>query len=957
MLRNSVSVWRKSHTRRTLRRNCHFENVAKKSIKPDLGDIGQQVNGAGIGDLANTRVREWKVVFFLDQHVYWFKNEKRPLKAFVWKVLSGSQGVLLLFGVLYSTCVLFQSLRKDCAALRTQNQFSFQDLVRRLPHSTFLDLTTQTDVPDDAWEDEITSWNQRSTRDPSSGSSFWPQSDATSRLGPDLMPPSRSMRTDDEMSVQEPGTTHVSVAHPSTSETISSDVPGGDNSSASYSVQTSSKSVGPCGTSETYQRWRRWSFWIFGLSSWFTEGVRKFEKWEWCLQTGMPDMLDSAWLAIKTPAETSTSCWSQSVFRWTKRRYTKSAAIPIQKKPSMWWSNGDVQRKCQLCQLNRNVSLSKRKTRNSARLSNILWSTRHHVKESHRLRWWKCVGLWRSKMMVLWKHGWSCRVLQTKDLARFRRLLQPRPVDLVRFFWHLPHHLVFKLTKETRNVHFFRETWTSNVWTMMTMMTISKLSQQPVSDTFCEPVPGLSRKLRLEHHQCIRLLKAVYGLVNAPRRWYHRVATDLRNLTSEQSVMEPCLWTFRDENGVIPALCLVFVDDFMLACSDSPFGKHLFESINILYEWRKWESRVLKQCAAQIIQAYNKYTRTWGGFEITFTEYVEEISIITLPSHRRRDKKSKNHTTWAFSTSSLEWSVSFVGNAMFATIAGTSVAVDGTNTSTYSGHDLWDEQTGSEGDCVGTDTTQNPRSSFSFCGYVHRCCGPLAPMAPRKVDSGLHWKFRAAASQRIKHVSDILAFESIESDGEAVYIRLCLKEVLFGQLDVWNWQSEARQIPAALVVDCRGVCDALARSSSSCLGLKNKKSGLETLAFKQSLVECGTVIRWCHSAAQLGDVVTKDSDVARAPWEMFVRRGFRWKLIHDPKFESSRNRAKRGIDTLDEPEDNHFADDVPRDPKSATLITWNACWTNFSQLFFLPACSGHWFPASEATDSEYCDDF
>ena len=100
-----------------------------------------------------------------------------------------------------------------------------QDLVRRLPHSTFLDLTTQTDAPDDAWEDEITGWNPRSTRDPSSSRSFWPQSDATSRLGPDLMPPSRSMRNDDEMSVQEPETTHVSVAHPSASETIPSDVP------------------------------------------------------------------------------------------------------------------------------------------------------------------------------------------------------------------------------------------------------------------------------------------------------------------------------------------------------------------------------------------------------------------------------------------------------------------------------------------------------------------------------------------------------------------------------------------------------------------------------------------------------------------------------------------------------------------------------------------------------------
>ena len=39
-------------------RSCQFENAAERFIKPDLGGTGQQVNGAGIGDLANTSVRE-----------------------------------------------------------------------------------------------------------------------------------------------------------------------------------------------------------------------------------------------------------------------------------------------------------------------------------------------------------------------------------------------------------------------------------------------------------------------------------------------------------------------------------------------------------------------------------------------------------------------------------------------------------------------------------------------------------------------------------------------------------------------------------------------------------------------------------------------------------------------------------------------------------------------------------
>ena len=155
-----------------------------------------------------------------------------------------------------------------CTALaavsQTQKPSVSKTLSYRLPHSTFLDLTTQADAPDDAWEAEITGWDPRSTRDPSSSSSFWPhQPDATSRLGPDLVPPSRPVRVDDEMSVQEHETTHVPFTHPAAGETIPSEVPvtsvepedsSADNVHESHQFQTSSTSVGPSGTPETCQR-------------------------------------------------------------------------------------------------------------------------------------------------------------------------------------------------------------------------------------------------------------------------------------------------------------------------------------------------------------------------------------------------------------------------------------------------------------------------------------------------------------------------------------------------------------------------------------------------------------------------------------------------------------------------------------------------------------------------------
>ena len=72
-------------------------------------------------------------------------------------------------------------------------------------------------------------------------------------------------------------------------------------------------------------------------------------------------------------------------------------------------------------------------------------------------------------------------------------------------------------------------------------------------------------------------------------------------------------------------------------------------------------------------------------------------------------------------------------------------------------------------------------------------------------------------------------------DDEAVHVRLSLSALLFGDFELKHWQEHVRRMPAALVLDCRGVYDALARSASARLGLADKKSGLEALALKQSL--------------------------------------------------------------------------------------------------------------------------
>ena len=79
-----------------------------------------------------------------------------------------------------------------------------------------------------------------------------------------------------------------------------------------------------------------------------------------------------------------------------------------------------------------------------------------------------------------------------------------------------------------------------------------------------------------------------------------------------------------------------------------------------------------------------------------------------------------------------------------------------------------------------------------------------------------------------------------DAEGELSYIRLSLRELVGETIPLQQWQEAAAQIPSVLVLDSRGVYDALARSESACLGLKDKRSGLEALSWKHVVDFDGT---------------------------------------------------------------------------------------------------------------------
>ena len=132
------------------------------------------------------------------------------------------------------------------------------------------------------------------------------------------MPPSRHVRAEDEMSVPEHETTRVPFTHPSASESILPDVPIGSVPSEDSAQKMSTRRItfkrppNPLDRAEPPKRTKGdddENSALLSANHHDLENVLENLKdgKSVCSGTGMPDMSDGAWLAIKTKTETQKS--------------------------------------------------------------------------------------------------------------------------------------------------------------------------------------------------------------------------------------------------------------------------------------------------------------------------------------------------------------------------------------------------------------------------------------------------------------------------------------------------------------------------------------------------------------------------------------------------------------------------------------------------------------------------
>ena len=130
------------------------------------------------------------------------------------------------------------------------------------------------------------------------------------------------------------------------------------------------------------------------------------------------------------------------------------------------------------------------------------------------------------------------------------------------------------------------------------------------------------------------MIKACYGLVTAPARWYQCIDRNLKELGMEQCKSDPCLWVFRqiDASGTQQTVGYIasHVDDFLISGDEEcEAWAHLLQQFYSRFRWSPWECQSYLHCGIKIREEVD------FSFSLDHTSFCEGIQLYQIHSSSR----------------------------------------------------------------------------------------------------------------------------------------------------------------------------------------------------------------------------------------------------------------------------------------------------------------------------------
>ena len=158
--------------------------------------------------------------------------------------------------------------------------------------------------------------------------------------------------------------------------------------------------------------------------------------------------------------------------------------------------------------------------------------------------------------------------------------------------------------------------------------------------------------LNLDHETVLRLRKAVYGLVNAPKKWWDRLKTSLIKHGFTSCALDPCAFVLR-KSGKIHGVLGVHVDD-VIGGGNETFDRTM-ATVRKEFDFGAWDVGNFRFKGRQISQMPN------GEIVFDMEQYKHELEQIEVSKADKtkpeRLVNSKEHTQFRGGVGSLGWFV------------------------------------------------------------------------------------------------------------------------------------------------------------------------------------------------------------------------------------------------------------------------------------------------------------
>lgn len=430
------------------------------------------------------------------------------------------------------------------------------------------------------------------------------------------------------------------------------------------------------------------------------------------------------------------------------------------------------------------------------------------------------------------------------------------------------------------------------------------------------PPPEVRQMLGMKDHEIIRIIKAIYGLLNAPKRWYDSLSRFLIDDGWIVHSLDKCLFKRVDENNEICGYLGIHVDDVLCAGVGSEFTVAI-DRLREKYPFGSWscaQEGSLTYCGCEITQdddfgIHVKQERFALGIEeIPMTTERRENSFDEITHGERRSmRQALGALNWR-ATQTAPWllaTVSILQGTVESATVGDLVSVNKLVRLQRKRFDqglYFPPLVGEVTLVTFTDASWATRKDGSSQG------GQITLLMEKNVLKGHRTPFCVLSwtSRRLRRV----ARSSTSAEAQMSANALDIHE--FNKLGFWDMDHSERldlrraddylsSFLSCLVCDARNIFDGIVRVETSGLHMEEKRTAIELLAIKERLKQANVNLKWVDGDQELADGLTK-------PWrhEPLIKalgKG-EWRIVYDPDFQSARK--KRAMKMVSQNADHSY---------------------------------------------------